>query len=284
MGRLESDDGGLDRGDDPIGCNRADEAIARIRNEDAYRRIDRDAAGRVEARWAVAAVPGARHRHRRCQPASAPGRPVDDADAVVVGVGDDDAARGVHRHADWRVEASLRGGSVDVPGGAVARDGGHGAVRRDASDGVVARVGHDQRAVGRQRDGRRRGEPRLRAAPVREPPFAAGQRRHRAIGSDAADAMRLPRVAHEHRAVRRHREAERLGEARLLGRAIPPAIPAVAGEDADGADPCRFGRLGTRQPPRRADGGDERDDEERPDGASEPHVCMVGPLTAIART
>lgn len=135
---------------------------------------------------------------------------VDHSDAVVVGVGDDDASRGVHGDAHRRVEPRLRRGAIDVTGDAVTCNRRDGATRADTPDRMIAGVGDHERAVRRERKARGRGKPRLAANTIRESTSATGNRRHRTVDCDLADAMRRAGVAHEDPPVRRGSQPERL--------------------------------------------------------------------------
>ncbi len=197
-------------------------AVGHVGDEDAALRVDGDARGRVEPgdRCRSVDVPGrSRSRRPHVPGIVASGNRahgsigIDRANPVVVGVGDDDAAARIDGDADGAAESRVDGGAVAVARHTVACQGRHGAIGGDPPDGVVAGVCHDERAVRRDRDPRRRREARLDAAPVCESAHVSGDRCHVSACIDAEDAIGRARVADEDRAIGGHGDPERLAEA-----------------------------------------------------------------------
>ncbi len=160
------------------------------------------------------------------------------ADAVVVGVRDVDVAAPVHGHADGGVEARGGGVAVGVARRAFARDRADLPFGRDLADAVVARVGDVEIACVVNRQPRRRVERGRRARAVGEALGASGERRHRAVGREPADAIALAAVGDVERPVRADREAEGVCEARAqVLRVVADAGRAVARARVDGGLP-----------------------------------------------
>ena len=91
---------------------------------------------------------GAVEHSRFARARHGPNRPVrvDRTDAIVVGVGDDHPAGGVHVDADRSVEPRLGRRTVAVAGDAIAGDCRNTAVRCNAANRVVPGVGDIERA------------------------------------------------------------------------------------------------------------------------------------------
>ena len=236
VGRALPDDG--ERRDLPVLRDAAQAVVARVGDVDVTLLVDGHAAGRVEERGRERLAVGVAGRARAGQ------RPHltllrDDADAVVVGVGDVDVSVFIDRHADRRVELRRAGRAVGVAGRARAGQRRDDALFRNFADAVVARVGDVERAFVVEREGRGRVEAGGRARAVGEALAPAGERRDRALLRDLADAVALARVRDVDVAFAVDGDAERLAEAgaAALG-AVLRAGRAVAGEGLDARGPA----------------------------------------------
>ena len=69
---------------------------------------------------------------------------MDRANAIVVGVGDEDAAARVDRDSGRAAEPRLPRRPITVPGDAVARHGRDASIRSDTSNRIVAGIGDEQ--------------------------------------------------------------------------------------------------------------------------------------------
>ena len=204
----------------------AHDAVPGVGDIDEAASVEGEPRRRVEARAVRHAVTRARTSRARERPDHAVG--LDHADAVVVGVRDDDATVGSHRDADRPVEPGLSGRTVRVARGSVAGERRHDAIGADAADGVTAGVGHVQRAVAGERQAGRCAEPARHGGDA-------------AIRRDAPNLVRLAGVRHEDRPVWRRRRSRRVPRTarRLRARRLSPASWARAEGRASAAIAAR---------------------------------------------
>ena len=193
---------------DAVRRDAAHQAVARIGDIDRPATIHGHAARRVEAcrgRGTIG-VPGPDRAGDRDDRSVRLHR----TNAIVVGVRDQDAAGGIHRHADRTVESRRCCGAVHVSGRDAAGDGRDNPFRRDPSDCVVAGVGDVKHSIAGEGDSRWCAEPRRCATAIRIPEPAAGKRGDGSVRTNAPDALRITCVGDIDAAVSRRGDPERI--------------------------------------------------------------------------